>query len=214
MSRDRSGDERRRRERRHGLSWRAGILLAAAVLAAPAYASAQEAGCALEGRAGLAVPSAGHGADLEADLGIALGAACPVADRLRLGGTIASEQLDRYGFLRLEATADLRLARLGDPGTRLELRGVAALARGGQLGVRLAALPESFTQLEDGAWGPSFGTSLRLRAPLDGSLALVVDAGWRVAWVDRIRFRRFEPVARTAEAIHWFPLTAGLVLSL
>lgn len=212
MTRERSGETGRRRRR--CAAWRAGILLAAAVLAAPAVASAQEPGCALEGRAGPAVPSGGHGARLEGDLGLALGAACPVADRLRLGATLASDQLARYGFLRLEATADLRLARLGDAGTRLELRGVAALARGGQLGVRLASLPDSFIRLEDGAWGPAFGTSLRLRAPLDGSLYLLADAGWRVAWVDRIRFRRFEPVGRSAEAIHWFPLTVGLALGL
>lgn len=187
------------------------MLVALALLAAePAEVRAQEEACAVEARAGAAVPTGGQDARLQSGLALAVGADCPVGDGLRVGGGLAHHRLDRYGFSLLQGTADLELARFGEVGSVLELRGLAAVAFGTQLGVRLVDSGfGDFSELDDSGRGPALGTSIRLRAPLGGAAWLLVDAGWRVAWTDRVRLRDLEPVDRRSETIHWFPVSAG-----
>lgn len=197
------------------LSWT--VLLAAVALgAAPAGVAAQESGCALEARGGAAFPATDE-FSLETGLGLAAGAACPLAAGIRIGGGLAHDDLQRSQLLRIEATADYRVEALSSEATVLEVRAAAGTVRRSEAGdIVTAPLPpdfEPFTGLVDEAWAPAVGASVRLRGAATEAFTLVADLGWRTAWLDA---RRIAPEGSTprSESVHWFPLTVGFAFGL
>lgn len=152
---------------------------------------------------------------------LGLGGSCIVMGGLRLGPAAEAHFGEEISFYNLLAAVQLPVVRAGR--LVLSVGGAGGWALSGHgTGASILLPPRDALVLEPGdTSGPVVGTDLRLGLPLVDRFRVVVNAGWRAMFLERIWYGTYRPgsiggprLGTEPETVHLFPLTAGLTVVL
>lgn len=205
---------------------RVAILIAVGtrLIGAPMASSAQESRrCAWNLRAGAAIPAQdlpeaqrSLGLELASGLAFGSGLACPVSNRLLLGGDLEVEWIGDLLLIRVLGSAGVRLTESGWRPRALGVTATGSVGLTGYQAIRdhVTFIPPSGELVDTEGVGFTLGAGIQLDYPVSSRVRLLLDGSWRVAFLSKDRIESGDLIPTSAEALSTFPITVGVRLRL